>query len=169
MSLAVIMAGCTTNPNKLIDCPAVVIYDSAKEIYRYKDNKKEITDLLYHAELSYGAAACKTSGLDFTTDIPLIVKIELGRAYKEPINMPVIIALLDKNNKLLAKSTENITIARVGNRDNFYFQKLVPIGFKVDAENQPKSFKIVFALDLSEAELKNIESKGANISPLWLH
>ncbi len=162
------LAGCATKERNIIACPAVLIYDKAKEIYRYNDKGTDVADMLYHIELAYNATTCRAASGEVETKIPLVARIELGKSFKESIEVPVIVALVDKGDNLVAKTRENILLERIGLRDNFYFQKLIPVSFKFDRDNQPRDFKILFALDLNEVELKNIEKGGANIRPTWL-
>ncbi len=165
-------------------CPQVSVLNIAQQVYRFKGNTDDPSQLRFQAFLAHGEGSCNVerSGRQLTVNLPVKVKVVFGPKISKNDSLNVIITLFDKKSKVISKRVQKIIILdndegnKVGsNSDDKAVEKIMgrekyfswnnQIITLLDADNQSQDFRITLAIQLNDSELNRIKS-GDIGSPL---
>lgn len=165
-------------------CPQVSVLNIAQKVYRFKGNTDDPSQLRFQAFLAHGEGSCNVerSGRQLTVNLPVKVKVIFGPKISKNDSVNVIVTLFDKKSKVISKKTQKIVIVDndegnkvASNSDDKAAEKMMgrekyfswnnQIITLLDADNQPRDFRITLAIQLNDSELNRIKSGDVG-SPL---
>ena len=153
--LSLLLTGCGGDKGPPPPCPAAVLFPDARQMVRFNDQGRDLTDVLFEARIEELALVCDYSDGAIETELTLRVLAIRGpadRARKAEIGYFVAIAAQDR--KILAREEFRLGISFPGNRTRiFVVEELVP-RIPLKPGQSGADFLIYVGLILTSGELQ---------------
>lgn len=150
--------------NALLECPRIEYIEELSIVDKYVDNADPHVDALeYSANIAHFESSCRVLPDESSADVEVYIRFysELGAAGrikpsdKVSITHPYFIATLNKDNEIINKKVETLSIDFGGNEGEV--TKLETLQYKMpyDPAHNPKDYRVVMGFILTKAQIEN--------------
>ncbi len=148
----------------VLACPRIEYIEELSIVDKYVDNSEPSVDgLEYSANIAHFESSCRVLPNKSLADIEIYIRFyaELGDAGRlkpsEEVNVthPYFIATLDKDNKIINKQVETLTMAYGANENELTKLEKVSYQMPYDATHNPKDYRVVMGFILTKAQIEN--------------
>jgi len=152
------------NQNALLECPRIEYIEELSIVDKYKDNTQPHPDgLEYSANIAHFESSCRILPDEQQADIEIYIRFyaELGDAGrlkpkdKASVSHPYFIATLDKNNEIVNKQVETLTMEYGAGENEITKLEKVSYVMPFDSSYQAKDYRVVMGFILTKTQIEN--------------
>ena len=154
----------TENQNALLECPRIEYIEELSIVDKYKNNAQPHPDgLEYSANIAHFESSCRVLPDAQQADIEIYIRFyaELGDAGrlkpkdKVSVSHPYFIATLDKDNNIVNKQVETLTMDySAGEKELTKLEKISYV-MPFDSNYDAKDYRVVMGFILTKTQIEN--------------
>ncbi len=153
-----------SDENAVLACPRIEYIEELSIVDKYVDSTQPSVDgLEYSANIAHFESSCRVLPVESLADIEIYIRFyaELGAAGRlKPseevtVTHPYFIATLDKDNKIINKQVETLTMKYGANERELTKLEKVSYQMPYDAEHNPKDYRVVMGFILTKTQIEN--------------
>jgi hypothetical protein len=152
------------NENALLECPRIEYIEELSIVDKYKDNTQPHPDgLEYSANIAHFESSCRILPDKQQADIEIYIRFyaELGDAgrlkpeNKVTVSHPYFIATLDKNNDIVNKQVETLTMEYGAGENEITKLEKISYVMPFDSSYDAKDYRVVMGFILTKTQIEN--------------
>ncbi|MGD1879710.1 MAG: hypothetical protein ACFB13_19685 [Kiloniellaceae bacterium] len=148
-----LLAGCASEPETR-PCPRAVVLKDASRQVKFNGAGRDLTDVLFEAQIQTGALSCEYDENVLDIDLPVTVTASRGPANSDRLaNIRYFVAIAQTNETVLARESFDITIPFPGNRTRVAGQEGIGQVITLPAGQDGGDYRIYVGLELTHDEL----------------
>lgn len=148
----------------VLECPRIEYIEELSIVDKYVDNEQPHPDgLEYTGNIAHFESSCRVLPEENKADIEVYIRFyaELGDAArikpndKVSISHPYFIATLDKDNKIINKQVETLSMEFSSSEDNITKLEKIAYEMPYSTDHNPKDYRVVMGFILTKAQIEN--------------